>query len=118
MLASVLNGHDAVFVDCNPLAAAVTRSEVDVVGVDDLARCSEALCEQVTSTDVADDGFWDQFAVGTHDELASWFAPRVLAKLGGCCAGAAVVLGVNVALQVSGLTAQTSGQAESPAARR
>ena len=64
-------------------------------------------------------GFWDQFAVGTHDELASWFAPRVLGKLGGvCCAGGGCRLGVNGALQVSGLTAQTSGQAESPAARR
>ena len=84
MLESVLNGHDAVSIDCNPLAAAVARSKIDVldVDVDDLGRCSEVLCEQVTSTDVADDGFWDQFAAATHDELASWFAPRVLAKLG------------------------------------
>lgn len=84
LLESVLSGRDAVSIDCNPLATAVARSKVDVLDVDVTVLCNsvESLLEMNLSSVRCDDSYWEQFESSTHEELESWFAPKVLGKLG------------------------------------
>ena len=87
LLESIINGRDAVSIDCNPLATAVAQSKIDILDIDVnlLCRSSEALIERLDGTVsryMTDESYWNQFELSTHDELASWFAPSILAKLG------------------------------------
>ena len=84
LLESVLSGQDAVSIDCNPLATAVARSKVDVLDVDVAVLChsAESLMENDLYQGPFDGSCWEQFESSTHEELESWFAPRVLGKLG------------------------------------
>ena len=84
LLESVISGRDAIAIDCNPLAVAVAQSKVDILDVDVgvLCRSSEALIEKTDSQRISVDSYWNQFELSTHDELRSWFAPTILAKLG------------------------------------
>ena len=84
LLESVICGHDAISIDCNPLATAVARCKIDVLDVDlsDLCHHSESLIQRLLTLGVPTTGYWDQFHPSTHEELAKWFAPSVLAKLG------------------------------------
>jgi hypothetical protein len=83
MLESVLNGRDAVSVDCSPLATAVAQAKVDVLTVKP-GRLTES-CERVLDSvhEYAETNHvdWDQFQNSTHEELSSWFAGPVLAKI-------------------------------------
>ena len=83
LLESVLNGRDAVSIDCNPLATAVARSKVDVLDVDVTVLCDSAESFMgMNLSQVPLDDYWEQFESSTHEELESWFAPRILGKLG------------------------------------
>jgi len=84
LLEAVLNGRDAVSIDCSPLATSVARTKVEVLGVDarEIERVADALVEALTAETPPETPEWDQFEPSTHEELESWFAPRVLAKLG------------------------------------
>ena len=84
LLESVINGRDAVSIDCNPLAAAIAQSKIDILDVElgRLCRSSEFLVEQLSSLSIHPDGNYDQFEPSTYEELMSWFAPRILKKLG------------------------------------
>ena len=84
MLEAVLNGRDAVSIDCSPLASAVAQTKVDVLGVTprQLAQLSTRLLEGLPTGGPNVITNWEPFASSTHEELSSWFAPWVLAKLG------------------------------------
>ena len=84
LLESVINGRNAIAIDCNPLAVAVAQSKVDILEVDIgvLCRSSESLIEGIASLHTFEGNCWDQFEPSTRDELGSWFAPKVLVKLG------------------------------------
>jgi DNA modification methylase len=82
-LEAVMNGYDALSVDCNPLATAVARAKVglatgDLVAIQgDLARIGAAVrrAPMPATPDLA------QFAADVADELERWFPRPVLAKL-------------------------------------
>lgn len=87
LLESVMSGRDALSIDCNPLAKAIAQSKIDILDldVDVLCGSAESLLQRIenaVSRCLSDDNYWDQFDPSTHDELSSWFAPRVLGKLG------------------------------------
>ena len=83
LLEAVVNGRCAVSIDCNPLATAVARSKMDILDVpaESLHSASQSLVALVASRTAMPGCAWEQFAPATHDELESWFAPRVLSKL-------------------------------------
>lgn len=83
LLEAVLNGHDAVSIDCNPLAAMIAQCKIDSLGVDAdvLLRDSEALIKAIASSTQPTSIDWGQFDSSVHNELDSWFAPTVLAKM-------------------------------------
>jgi len=82
MLEAALAGHDAVSIDCSPLAASVAHAKTDVLHVAplELTRAQQRLSHDLAgvSTEHVD---WSQFEPSTHEELTSWFAAPVLAKL-------------------------------------
>jgi DNA modification methylase len=83
MLEASLAGHDSISIDCSPLATAVAQSKVDILRVP-AERLTKAIGSLSDSLDRSMLGpiDWDQFEPATHDELGSWFAARVLEKLG------------------------------------
>ena len=83
LLEAVLSGHDAVSVDCNPLAVLIAQCKVDVLGLDPthLQQDSETLIRAVAPSTCPTSIDWEQFDPSVHDELESWFAPTILAKM-------------------------------------
>lgn len=83
MLESVLSGRDAWSIDCSPLATAVAQTKVDILQVPpgELMTQVQAWIDRLTTLDARAAIEWNQFKEATHDELESWFAPAVLAKL-------------------------------------
>lgn len=83
LLESVINGRDAVSVDCNPLAVAIARAKVEILDVDGvrLAESSDALLKTVDKQSDDRSVRWEQFESRTHAELMSWFPTQVLSKI-------------------------------------
>lgn len=83
LLEAVINGKDAVSIDCNPLANSIAQAKIDILAVEPriLAKAAKQLLKTAASTASPIAVKWDQFASSTHRELKSWFPHRVLAKL-------------------------------------
>lgn len=82
-LEAVLNGYDALSLDCNPVATAIARAKVSLATADpgaiqhDLARLRAA----VLVAPPAGAPTLSQFVPEVEDELERWFPRPVLAKL-------------------------------------
>lgn len=83
LLEAVLNGINAVSIDCSPLATALAQSKVDVFEVSPATlskTCMDAV-ERIQRQSLPKKPDWDQFSEAAHDELESWFPLPVLTKL-------------------------------------
>lgn len=73
--------HEFHGIELSPVGAATARAKVD------LMRARPGLLEEATSyigqsLRKPDEGIvWSEFAPATHEELTSWFAPKVLARI-------------------------------------
>jgi DNA modification methylase len=76
-----LAGLRSVSIDVNPLAVRIAQAKQDLLDLNvaslkvAIERVLAAACAQVTTVD------WERFSPAAHEELASWFPERVLAKL-------------------------------------
>ena len=84
LLESVINGWDAVSIDCNPLATSVAQSKVDILEVDiqELSYAVSVLLREVSAWNTKQPNHREQFSQEARAELESWFAPVVLDKIG------------------------------------
>lgn len=82
-LEAVLNGYDALSVDCNPVATATARAKVGLARADLSAVQSDIsrLRAMVLAAPTGGSSRLTQFAPEAEDELKRWFAGPVLAKL-------------------------------------
>jgi DNA modification methylase len=82
-LESVLQGHTAFSIDCNPLSAAVTQAKVDSLRIDpaELRAVSTKLIDSLPEPSSLDTGAFGRSNPLARRELESWFAPPIIAKL-------------------------------------
>lgn len=80
-LEAALSGHRFHGIELSPVGAATAKAKVSAMHAD--RSTLDAVSRQLDelSNDRTVDIDWSQFAVGTHDELDSWFAPRILARV-------------------------------------
>ena len=82
-LEAILNGLDAVSVDCNPVAVAIARAKVSLALADrrDLRACFERTRAELSGAPPGGSQRLTQFGDDTLEELERWFPGPVLAKL-------------------------------------
>jgi 16S rRNA G966 N2-methylase RsmD len=82
-LEAVLNGLDAVTIDCNPVAAATARAKTDAAHIP-AAELHDAIARmrgRLLGADVSRDAELSEFAPSVLPELERWFPLPVLVKL-------------------------------------
>jgi len=83
VLEALLNGYDALSVDCNPVATAIARAKVGLARADlnAIQTDTSRLRAVVLAAPPAGSPRLTQFAPDVEDELTRWFPAPVLAKL-------------------------------------
>lgn len=83
-LESVLLGRRFHGIELSPVAAAIGTAKVGLMStpVDGLQDVSTIFGRLGTSSGAPRSVPWEEFDPATHEELASWFAPSVLARIG------------------------------------
>ncbi len=84
-LESVLLGRRFHGIELSPVGAATATAKVGLMSVPTAVLQSASTLLARVGVSSAESGSlpWEQFDPATHDELASWFAPAVLGRVGG-----------------------------------
>ncbi len=82
-LEAVIGGFDAVSIDCNPLATAITKAKLSLAGTpsEKVLAATKKLGAKVKAGPAKGSRSFTQFAPATLPELERWFAEPVLYKL-------------------------------------
>jgi DNA modification methylase len=83
LLEAYLNGLIAHGLDLHPLAAKIAQAKVSVLELDPalVGDAVETLSGKIMNAPATFEDHMDQFPLETHDEIHSWFAKPVVAKL-------------------------------------